>query len=340
MCGRWKLKKLMLCVWNVWTDDKLLFGLNFRWRSLSLIDFRIHEVLFLRSPIWVTWLYISLWRCWNSFDFSQQQGGSESHSIRCPTKTAIWDCDIGTGHPDVPATTLLFGKWLTEERPCRSVYFAGFFATWTISVNIQNEHDVFVFSSFARLRYNIILRRYSDYYVLRASFILLNLVCYVWLGFSSHWIALWSISNLWNAWRDVKLVLLVFTCGFGQTIFNCSRTHHFTGTVSNEATSDMGYPPGRTCDPISVFLQMWRRLSQELRGGVSTVVAIWDHLRSSQYFYLDFELSTSAQPSVQLPLLRIAQSYIPEMAGASFWWVLFQWVLVTFLMFRYVSLKF
>ena len=99
----------------------------------------------------------------------------------------------------------------------------------------------------------ILLRRYSDYYVLRASFILLNLVCYVWLGFSSHWIALWSISNLWNAWRDVKLVLLVFTCGFGQTIFNCSRTHHFTGTVSNEATSDMGYPPGRTCDPISVF---------------------------------------------------------------------------------------
>ena len=224
----------------------------------------------------------------------------------------------------MPATTLLFGKWLTEERPCRSVYFAGFFATWTISVNIQNEHDVFVFSSFARLRYNIILRRYSDYYVLRASFILLNLVCYVWLGFSSHWIALWSISNLWNAWRDVKLVLLVFTCGFGQTIFNCSRTHHFTGTVSNEATSDMGYPPGRTCDPISVFLQMWRRLSQELRGGVSTVVAIWDHLRSSQYFYMDFELGTSAQPSVQLALLRITQSYIPGKG---------QLLVVTFLVF-------
>ena len=32
----------------------------------------------------------------------------------------------GLVNPDVPATTLLFGKWLTEERPCRSVYFAGF----------------------------------------------------------------------------------------------------------------------------------------------------------------------------------------------------------------------
>ena len=58
----------------------------------------------------------------------------------------------------------------------------------------------------------ILLRRYSDYYVLRASFILLNLVCYVWLGFSSHWIPLWIHfqSSVWNAWRDVKLVLLVF----------------------------------------------------------------------------------------------------------------------------------
>ena len=338
MCGRWKLKKLMLCVWNVWTDDKLLFGLNFRWRSLSLIDFRIHEVLFLRSPIWVTWLYISLWRCWNSFDFSQQQGGSESHSIHCPTKTAIWDCDIGTGHPDVPATTLLFGKWLTEERPCRSVYFAGFFATWTISVNIQNEHDVFVFSSFARLRYNIILRRYSDYYVLRASFILLNLVCYVWLGFSSHWIPLWIHfqSSVWNAWRDVKLVLLVFP----SNNFQLQRDTAFHWDCVQRSYQWHGISTWTYLRSDFRFLQMWRRLSQELRGGVSTVVAIWDHLRSSQYFYLDFELSTSAQPSVQLPLLRIAQSYIPEMAGASFWWVLFQWVLVTFLMFRYVSLKF
>ena len=34
---------------------------------------------------------------------SYVQGGSESHSIHCPTKTVVWDCDIGTDHPDVPA---------------------------------------------------------------------------------------------------------------------------------------------------------------------------------------------------------------------------------------------
>ena len=211
--------------------------------------------------------------------FFTTAGGSESHSIHCPTKTAVWDCDIGTGHPDVPATTLLNGTWLTQERPCWSVYFAEFFARFSQSEPFQSTFRTSMRFSYFLLLLDfaiiIILRRYSDYYVLRASFILLNLVCYVWLGFSSHWIALWSISNLWNAWRDVKLVLLVFTCGFGQTIFNCSRTHHFTGTVSNEATSDMGYPPGRTCDPISVVLQMWRRLRQELRGGVSTVPYFW-----------------------------------------------------------------
>ena len=35
--------------------------------------------------------------------FFNLQGGSKSHSIRCPTKMVVWDCDIGTDHPDVPA---------------------------------------------------------------------------------------------------------------------------------------------------------------------------------------------------------------------------------------------
>ena len=37
--------------------------------------------------------------------FQNQQGGSESHSIHCPTKTVVWDCDIFEGRlEDVPAT--------------------------------------------------------------------------------------------------------------------------------------------------------------------------------------------------------------------------------------------
>ena len=34
-----------------------------------------------------------------------------------------------------------------------------------------------------------------------------------------------------------------------MVFFQFSRrgTQHFTGTVSNEATSEMGYPAGRTC---------------------------------------------------------------------------------------------
>ena len=34
---------------------------------------------------------------------SKSAGGGESHSIHCPTKMVVWDCDIGTDHPDVPA---------------------------------------------------------------------------------------------------------------------------------------------------------------------------------------------------------------------------------------------
>ena len=39
-------------------------------------------------------------------------GCSESHSIHCPVKTVVCDCDIGTDHPDVPAKR--FNFWLTS----------------------------------------------------------------------------------------------------------------------------------------------------------------------------------------------------------------------------------
>ena len=62
-----------VCVWNIWTDVKL----------------------------------IPNWYC-----HQDAGGGSESHSIHCPTKTVVWDCDIGTDHPDVPAKS--FNFWLTS----------------------------------------------------------------------------------------------------------------------------------------------------------------------------------------------------------------------------------
>ena len=45
---------------------------------------------------------------------------------------------------------------------------------------------------------------------------------------------------VWNIWKDVKLL-------------TCKGTQHFTGTVSNEATGEMGYPvwpTGRTCSDL------------------------------------------------------------------------------------------
>ena len=51
-----------------------------------------------------------------------QQGGSESHSIHCPTKTVVWDCDIGTDHPDLPAFSN-FSSMATGAAKNRHVVF-------------------------------------------------------------------------------------------------------------------------------------------------------------------------------------------------------------------------
>ena len=80
-------KSVCVCmwVWNIWIDVKLLTCtlLVFVWVSnLSLVFQPDFQQGF---PIWIS------------------AGGSESHSIHCPTKTVVWDCDIGTDHPDVPA---------------------------------------------------------------------------------------------------------------------------------------------------------------------------------------------------------------------------------------------
>ena len=53
--------------------------------------------------------------------------GSESHSIHCPTKTVVWDCDIGNDHPDVPAKHLDFWTWdVANLRTTTPIYSFGF----------------------------------------------------------------------------------------------------------------------------------------------------------------------------------------------------------------------
>ena len=149
----------MVCVWNVWTDDKLLFGLNFPWAMIefdrlsnpwgpfpSFSDLSHMVIYFLATLLEFIWFFTTA-------------GGSESHSIHCPTKTAVWDCDIGTGHPDVPATTLLNGTWLTQERPCWSVYFAEFFARFSQSEPFQST-----FRTSMRFSYFLLLLDFANHY--------------------------------------------------------------------------------------------------------------------------------------------------------------------------------
>ena len=81
-----------VCVWTIWKDVKL--------------------------PLFWWWLFFVVF----AFEL-YLQGGSESHSIHCPTKTVVWDCDIGTDHPDVPAISnfqfIVHGYRLSQEPACR-----------------------------------------------------------------------------------------------------------------------------------------------------------------------------------------------------------------------------
>ena len=81
------------------------------------------------SPRWKQWRpqffrFMSLqsfrFRCLQNsriFPFSiLQQGGSESHSIHCPTKTVVWDCDIDL--EDVPANLNFLNCWQAVTIRC------------------------------------------------------------------------------------------------------------------------------------------------------------------------------------------------------------------------------
>ena len=72
------------------------------------------------NPLAMVWNFDPwIFRFWTL----SQQGGSESHSIHCPMKTVVWDCDIGTDHPDVPAISnfqfFVNGYRLSPEPACR-----------------------------------------------------------------------------------------------------------------------------------------------------------------------------------------------------------------------------
>ena len=93
------------CVWNIWIDVKLLVLCSFSSEFLILVWF--FNLIFSKG-----------------FQSEFQQGGSESHSIHCPMKTVVWDCDIGTDHPDVPANFQFpfCRQWqpaISQEPACR-----------------------------------------------------------------------------------------------------------------------------------------------------------------------------------------------------------------------------
>ena len=72
------------------------------------------------NPLAMVWNFDPwIFRFWTL----SQQGGSESHFIHCPMKTVVWDCDIGTDHPDVPAISnfqfFVNGYRLSPEPACR-----------------------------------------------------------------------------------------------------------------------------------------------------------------------------------------------------------------------------
>ena len=80
-----------------------------------------------------------------------------------------------------------------------------------------------------------------------------------------------------NIWIDVKLLFFLFSP-------SSRGTQHFTGTVSNEATSEMGYPAwpaGRTCNAIISILLTWQGAKQRTPTNTNLVLHGCRNLRFS-----------------------------------------------------------
>ena len=118
--------RVCVCVWNIWTDVKLLAGdlevfFILYWYLLrkycrSLAKFSSDGFLFMvKSSQTIIWAQVDVL-------------GSESHSIHCPKKTVVWDCDIGNDHHDVPAKHLDFWTWdVANPRTTTPIYLFGFY---------------------------------------------------------------------------------------------------------------------------------------------------------------------------------------------------------------------
>ena len=108
---------------------------------------------------------------------------------------------------------------------------------------------------------------------------------------------------------DVKLPfgwLMVLVCFFLFLNYVCRGTQHFTGTVSNEATSEMGYPAwpaGRTCT-IFQFRQ-WRPAKPST--GMSFEFFILDYAASEPSSELRFQQVQSTVRFSQSELLPFCQ---------------------------------
>ena len=70
-----------------------------------------------------------------------KQGGSESHSIHCPTKTVVWDCDIFEGRlEDVPANFELFELFTSC---CNTVFPSEFPSNFRRTISDHVDHDLY-----------------------------------------------------------------------------------------------------------------------------------------------------------------------------------------------------
>ena len=115
---------------------------------------------------------------------------------------------------------------------------------------------------------------------------------------------------------------------------SCRGTQHFTGTVSNEATSEMGYPAwpaGRTAN--FVFSVNGNRLSQEPEWSSScTDSAIWIW---AIIFSTGLSFSSISEPSAGLWVGNLwigLHSPPSDFPAWLFWWIL-RWGLPYFLVF-------
>ena len=98
-----------MCVWNIWTDVKLLpddvdFCCSFGFLFFS--DFSLHDALSTSTAV--------------SMSISTlEQGGQPREHSWLPNEEGYATTDMESDQLHVPASFLCYGKWPTQEPPCR-----------------------------------------------------------------------------------------------------------------------------------------------------------------------------------------------------------------------------